>query len=259
MNILIGADLVPTASNFSVFKAGDGVSLVGEELLNILNKADYRIFNLEVPLCDNAAPIEKCGPALIASTYTISGYNALGVDLLTLANNHIMDQDNQGLISTINLLNGNGIAYLGAGETLEQAKKPYNFQLDGKKIGVYACAEHEFSIADDKAPGANPFDPFESLDHIAEMKGECDYAIVLYHGGKEHYRYPSPSLQNCSLLFPVYPTFYALVFLMRPNRRVILRISACNASVSSPSFSLQRQLVPMVEGLFMRLLLSLPR
>lgn len=196
MNILIGADLVPTASNFSAFKAGNGVSLVGEALLDVLNNADYRIFNLEVPLCDNAAPIEKCGPALIAPTDSISGYNALGVDLLTLANNHIMDQDNQGLISTINLLNGNGIAYLGAGETLEQAKKPYNFQLDGKKIGVYACAEHEFSIADDKAPGANPFDPFESLDHIAEMKGECDYAIVLYHGGKEHYRYPSPSLQK---------------------------------------------------------------
>ncbi len=196
MNILIGADLVPTVSNFSAFKAGDAVSLVGEELLDVLNKADYRIFNLEVPLCDNASPIDKHGPALIAPTDTISGYKALDVDLLALANNHIMDQDKQGLVSTIRVLNENGISYLGAGETLEEAKKAYFLQLDGKKIGVYACAEHEFSIAEDNTSGANPFDPLESLDHIYDMKRECDYVIVLYHGGKEHYRYPSPSLQK---------------------------------------------------------------
>ena len=28
------------------------------------------------------------------------------------------------------------------------------------------------------------------------MKAQCDYAIVLYHGGKEYYRYPSPNLQK---------------------------------------------------------------
>lgn len=44
--------------------------------------------------------------------------------------------------------------------------------------------------------GANPFDPFESLDHIQNLKRSCDYVIVLYHGGKEHYRYPSPYLQK---------------------------------------------------------------
>ena len=46
------------------------------------------------------------------------------------------------------------------------------------------------------APGANPFDPLESLDHIAALKAQCDFCIVLHHGGKEHYRYPSPNLQK---------------------------------------------------------------
>ena len=53
---------------------------------------------------------------------------------------------------------------------------------------------HDFYAAE--IPGANPFDPLESLDHIQELKTKCDYAIVLYHGGKEHYRYPSPYLQK---------------------------------------------------------------
>ena len=56
--------------------------------------------------------------------------------------------------------------------------------------------EHEFSVAGADTPGANPFDPLYSLDHVEALKREADYVIVLYHGGKEHYRYPSPNLQR---------------------------------------------------------------
>ena len=109
MRILIGADLVPTKSNEMLFCSGDNIALVGEELLNLLKEADYRIFNLEVPLTNTASPITKCGPALIAPTNTVAGYKALKVDLLTLGNNHIMDQDKQGLFSTIHTLKAHGI------------------------------------------------------------------------------------------------------------------------------------------------------
>lgn len=36
----------------------------------------------------------------------------------------------------------------------------------------------------------------ESLDHVAALKARCDFVVVLYHGGKEHYRYPSPNLRK---------------------------------------------------------------
>ena len=120
----------------------------------------------------------------------------LDIDLFTLANNHIMDQDVQGLESTIKVLTEKGIDYVGAGNTLLETQKPYIIEKDGTRIGIYACAEHEFSIAEEDKPGANPFDPLESPDHIAELKQHCDFVIVLYHGGKEHYRYPSPNLQK---------------------------------------------------------------
>lgn len=196
MNILIGADLVPTKSNIPLFESGNAMELLGEELVKCLNCADYRIFNLEVPLTDQERPIQKCGPNLIAPTKCIAGYQKMGVDLLTLANNHILDQDQQGLNSTIQTLKRAGIAYTGVGSTREEASKPYVFECDGKKIGVYACAEHEFSIVTEHSAGANPIDLLESPDHVAGLKAQCDYVIVLYHGGKEHYRYPSPSLQK---------------------------------------------------------------
>jgi putative poly-gamma-glutamate synthesis protein len=196
MSILIGADIVPTKSNVEQFNKGDAEFLVGDELLKILNDADYRIFNLEVPLTDVCSPIDKCGPNLIAPTSTINGYKSIGVDFVTLANNHILDQGVQGLQSTCDLLRKNNIAYCGVGDNISLAKAPYIFELDGKKIGIYACAEHEFSIATEDSDGANPFDPLESFDHVSFLKQEVDYVIVLYHGGKEHYRYPSPYLQR---------------------------------------------------------------
>ena len=196
MKILIGADMVPTERNKELFVAGDAHALVGDDLYNILSDADVRIFNLEVPLADKTTPIEKRGPSLIAPIDTIYGYKALKTDILTLANNHILDQGMLGLQSTIDTLQAHKIAYLGAGSTPEQASRPYVFSCDGKKIGLYACAEHEYSIVTETSPGANPIDLLESLDHIYELKRQCDFVIVLYHGGKEYYRYPSPQLQK---------------------------------------------------------------
>ena len=63
MNILIGADLVPTESNAEYFVKGDIRHLFGDELVTVLNDADYRIFNLEVPLTKKASPIPKCARA----------------------------------------------------------------------------------------------------------------------------------------------------------------------------------------------------
>ena len=196
MHILIGADLVPTESNRALFESGNVTALLGAELSALLRAATYRVFNLEIPLTDEKDPIKKCGPNLIAPTSVVAGCRAMGIDLLTLANNHIMDQGIRGLESTCRVLNENEIAYLGVGETIKQAASPYLITLGDKRIGIYACTEHESSVATQWNAGANPFDPLESPDHVKALKDRCDYVIVLYHGGKEHYQYPSPDLQK---------------------------------------------------------------
>ena len=52
MKILIGADIVPTKSNEQAFIQSDTSALVDVGLSKILQNADYRVFNLEVPLTD---------------------------------------------------------------------------------------------------------------------------------------------------------------------------------------------------------------
>jgi poly-gamma-glutamate synthesis protein (capsule biosynthesis protein) len=201
VSILIGGDLAPTPSNYSLFENGDIRSLLGEELFEILQKADARVFNLEIPITDSNGKIYKAGPNLKAPTSVIKGVRFLNPTVLTLANNHIMDYGKVGLIDTFHILQSNNIKYCGAGNDLNEASKPFIFVKNSVTIGIYSCAEHEFGIAGIADSGANPFDPLETPDQIAKLKSSCDYVIVLYHGGKEHYRYPSPQLQkNCRKL-----------------------------------------------------------
>lgn len=196
IDLIIGGDLAPTKSNYSVFEKGELESIIDEKLLNCIGKADFRIFNLEVPLTDELKPIRKDGPNLSAPVSTLKGIKQLNPDVLALANNHILDQDEQGLMQTITQLEKSGIRYVGAGANLEKAADPYILEKEGIKVGIYACAESEFSIAGEKSAGANPFDPLESPDHISALREQSDFVIVLHHGGKEHYRYPTPGLRK---------------------------------------------------------------
>lgn len=196
IEIVIGADIVPTPSNFANFQNAKMEEIIDKDLLDIINSADFRIFNLETPLCNNQTPIDKCGPNISAPCNTVIGLQQLLPSFLCLANNHIMDHGPQGLETTLNTLQSHNISYCGIGSNVSAAKHPFILEKDGLKIGVYTCCEHEFSTADEHHPGANPFDPLNTPDDIYALKSQTDFVIVLYHGGREHYRYPSPELQK---------------------------------------------------------------
>lgn len=196
LKLYIGADFVPTDINRVLFETGNIEALVGKELLGLFKQSDLNVFNLEVPLTDASTPINKFGNNLKSPTKTIYGYKALEPIFLTLANNHSLDHGVEGLTTTLELLNKHDIKNAGAGANVKEAKKPFIFEKDGIRIGFYLCAEHEFTVASCHTMGANPFDVLESFDDVEALKKTCDYVIVLYHGGKEFYRYPSPMLQR---------------------------------------------------------------
>lgn len=115
MRIIIGSDVVVTDTNREFFKKGNAQELVGREIKEILDKADYRIYNLETALTEKDTRIKKCGPNISAPTACVNGYKALGADLLCLANNHVMDFCYEGLVSTMETLDNAGISFVGAG------------------------------------------------------------------------------------------------------------------------------------------------
>lgn len=204
VNILIGSDIVPTKCNEQLFINCNTRELLGSSLIDEINMADYFILNLEVPLTNKSNPISKCGPNLIAREECMHGLKSINSCFYTLANNHIMDQGEEGLLNTIDLLNINNIDYAGVGGNLNSMKHSFLKTIKEKRIGIYCCTESEFSIATHNSSGANPFDPLKSYAHVENLKKQCDLLIVLYHGGKEHYRYPSPNLQKIFRKFSDY-------------------------------------------------------
>ena len=203
LKILITADMVPTKTNEEMFASGGADKLLGEELTALFQSADFRMINLEMPLYDGNSPISKAGPCLRADTAAVNLYDALHIDLVTLANNHIMDHGEAGFQSTLQTLQSKSIPYVGVGSTAAEARAPYFVNIDGKRICFYACVEHEFSIVNEaeRLVGANPFSSLDCTADVTEARKACDFLIVLYHGGREQYRYPSPELQqNCRAL-----------------------------------------------------------
>lgn len=192
----VGGDICPTESNEKFFITGEIEKILDKEIIDKLSGSDVNVYNFETTMTNIYKPIKKCGPNLICKNECINGLKRLNPTVLCLANNHSLDHGAEALLNTINVINEHGIGVIGAGKNLQEASKAYIIEKYGYKVGIYACAEHEFTIATNNEPGANPFDMLYSFDHISDLKKQCDYVVVLYHGGKEFYRYPSPNLQR---------------------------------------------------------------
>lgn len=195
-SLTICGDIVATASNIELFIGCDLDKLIGVDLKKRLSMADLVIANLEAPLTLATDSILKCGEPIRSDPRVANCIGSIGKVAVSLANNHIMDYGYRGLRDTLDQLDKSQIKYFGAGRNLEHASRALKIDLGFGSLSVISFAEHEFSIAEKNKPGANPYDPLMSFDEVRRLKEENSYLIVLYHGGKEYYRYPSPDLQR---------------------------------------------------------------
>ena len=195
MKILIGADLVPTEITSSDFERGDIERLFGK-ICDLRKGYDRFIVNLECALTDSENRIKKFGPNLKGPVETAKTIKKLGVTEVALSNNHIFDFGIEGLKDTVAALEEAGIPYFGIGENDTESRKPYFIEAENKKIAIINVCEHEYTYALPNRVGANPFDPFLTMQDIRAARAVSDFVIVLYHGGKEYAEYPSPRLFN---------------------------------------------------------------
>ena len=160
----------------------------------IANNCDLVITNLECPLTLSNNPIKKTGPNLKAHPDCIDGIKFGGFNVVTLANNHIMDFGKQGLADTINACDKNNIRYVGAGQNIDEASKPLYLTIKKTKIAIVNFCENEWSIATEYKAGANPLNPVKNYYQIKEAKKNADILLVIIHGGHEYYHLPSPRI-----------------------------------------------------------------
>ncbi len=200
IKILITGDFCPIGKTqeLAVQKNFDAIY---NDFMPVLKAADLAVTNLECPLIDTDVSRAKTGPALKAPTSTIEVLKHGGFHLVTMANNHIMDQQAQGLNSTIKLCDENNISYVGVGKNLTDARKPFINEINGKKICILNFAENEFSNTHGDYPGANPLSLVSNFNDIKSARKEADYLIVVFHGGNEMHPLPSPRVKETLRFF----------------------------------------------------------
>jgi poly-gamma-glutamate capsule biosynthesis protein CapA/YwtB (metallophosphatase superfamily) len=164
------------------------------DTLQVLKDKDLSITNLECPLVDVTDPIVKSGPNLLAPPICIEALKYGGFDVAALANNHIYDQGDIGIKSTLDLCKQNNIATVGAGMNYEEASRTLFIEKKGIVTAIINCAENEHSIATQSSGGANLLDDILMYYAITDAKAKADYILLVIHSGNEQYDLPNPRM-----------------------------------------------------------------
>lgn len=194
MKLLIGGD-VSVADSAELFAKGE-VKTLFNDVADEFKKADEVIVNLECAVTDKQTEIKKFGPCLKAPFGTVEALEKAGVTRCAISNNHIFDFGSVGAKDTLEELDKNGIEWTGFGEDDLSARKNMILTDRRVKVAVIAVCEHEYSYALPDRMGVREYDSYDTNEDIAEAKKSADFVVVLYHGGKELCRYPSPRLRK---------------------------------------------------------------
>ncbi len=173
---------------------------ISDRINRALGTVDFRIANLESPMLDrkDIAPADKEGPkanlSMQKKTHSIFFEN-IDINAYTLANNHLGDYGSEGINSTINYLNGLNKKYAGSSMQIEKIYDPIRIEQGGGTVSVFSFCENEFGISNDSI-GVAGFNEAIIKEKISVEVKTADLIVVIFHGGIEHYPFPSPKQRS---------------------------------------------------------------
>src|SRR5579864_8992275 len=143
--------------------------------------ADLVFVNNEGALSDHARQVGlNRTPEKFAKTMRSSG-----ISVVNLANNHTFDAEERGFLDTLRALSSAGIAHVGGGRDLADARKPVILARNGIKLGFLGYAQFnnmgESAFAAEGRPGIVPMDPFLMKEDIRRLRPQVDYVVVAIH------------------------------------------------------------------------------
>jgi len=152
-----------------------------QRLAPIFHGADLVMVNCEGALSDHGRQV---GLNRTPERFAISMRDA-GIGLVNLANNHTFDAEERGFLDTLRALSLAGIAHVGGGTDLADARKPVIVERNGIKLGVLGYTQFnnigESAFAADGRPGIVPMDPFLMKEDIRKLRPQVDYVLVTIH------------------------------------------------------------------------------
>ncbi len=195
LRLVFAGDVLLSDHVLTAYGRGGGIrGVVDDGLQAVIDSGDIFMVNQEFPFSDR-------GTAAADKQYTfrlppekVSMFHELGIDIVSLANNHAMDFGREALLDTCDTLDKAGIYRVGAGKNLDEAKKAEILTVKGKKIGFLGASrvipEGSWGATSSTAGMLTTYDPAVLLEEIEKTKQECDYLVVYVHWGIERHDRP---------------------------------------------------------------------
>ncbi|MBR5285338.1 MAG: CapA family protein [Clostridia bacterium] len=164
---------------------------IAPEWQSVMKEADVAMLNLENALSLRGTPMAHKAYTYVGKPENAEILKRIGVDYVTLANNHVFDYGEDAFLDTLETLDKYGIDHSGAGRNASEAQKPFYYIINGRKIAYISATRAEKHILTPEATETQSgvfrcYDNERLLEVIEETKQACDYVIVLLHWGTEY-------------------------------------------------------------------------
>ncbi len=176
-------------------RQGDGYPF--DRARGLLGRADLLVGNLEgfvAPAGENREGRPRLAiPARLAGRLAAAGF-----DVLSLANNHIMDGGPTGLRATLESLDASGIVHFGAGNDRRTAEEPVVIERKGWRVGLVGACDDVHGQATRSRPGVAPLRSRRLVKRVRALRGAVDLVVVSLHADMEFTAHPAPWRQRLS-------------------------------------------------------------
>lgn len=164
--------------------------ILSENVVNIMTSSDIMVANNEFTISNRGSKMPNKYYTFRGSPERLSIYKEMGVNLVTLANNHIYDYGETAFYDALDALEEYEIPYIGAGRNIVEAKESFYYIINGYKIGFVNATRAEKYILTPEATETTGgvlrcYDPTAFINVIEETKKNSDFVIALVHWGKE--------------------------------------------------------------------------
>lgn len=176
-----------------------GVDYPWTKITPVLSAADITMVNLESSVSTRGTPYPKTW-TFRAAPASLDGLKDAGVDIVSVANNHVLDYGKDAFADTLANLDQRGIKRVGAGANKEEAWRPVIIEARGYKVGYLAATYFypEEWVATADGPGICSARDIEALaDAVAKLRPEVDILVVSVHWGIEYDRNPDAFQHRC--------------------------------------------------------------
>ena len=170
------------------------LGIVDHEMLSYMQNTDLFVLNHEFVFSTGGEAMEDKEYTLRNDPKYVKILQELGTDVVSIANNHILDFGQEAFLDTLATLEDAEIEYAGGGRNLERALAPVIKTINGQTFAIFAATRVSPSYdwyANSKKPGIlQTYDATDLNNAIAEANSLYDHVIVFAHWGIEREEYP---------------------------------------------------------------------